>query len=296
MLVILGDSLSNMMKQFAKQYTQYEASYEVAVSEIVDRALADSLRPKDLLADFSAFLESLSISKTWKDLYSTDSFGRSNSTAIQQYVRIFLSMQDWDDVPRLDSQITADLVYHLKDASNAAVYDSLSPDAQKFILYPTRSPGMWMPDVYLRTLSLLGSNPERPIKHNNQTNYRAGHKYFVKNNVDRAMEEIRENAVNPQIIDRLDVSPASIEFIETATSRLTANLLMTNVSAVDILTLWKALYTERVVMEMLERFSPVESRLDQHDLMNLMDDWDTWCDYPVEWILEMYSKKFRKLF
>lgn len=278
------------MNQFAKQFTEYEASYEVAVSEIVERALADSLRPKDLLADFSVFLDRLNISKNWKDLYSKDSGSRFSTTAIEQYVRIFLSTQDWDIVPYLDSQHTLQLVHHLKDPRNAALYDSLSPGAQTFLLSPSRPQGVWMPDVYLKTLSRIGSNPERPIKHNSYQNYHAGREYIVKSNVDRALEEIRENAVNSEVVDRLDLTPSSIDFIKTATSRSTAILLMTNVSAVDILTLWKVLYTERVVMEMIERFSSVES-LDQQDLMNLMDDWDTWRDYPVEWILETYSAK-----
>lgn len=271
------------------------ADYELAVAPIAERALADSVRPKDLLADFSYFLESLNINPNVSELYSINERGRFTSTAIEQYVRIFLSMQEWDEIPRLDSLITSQLVHHLKVTSNASVYDSLSQGAQKFVLSPLRSANIWNPEVYLRTLADIGSHPDRVLKYDSFVTPRVEQRYTLKRRVDRVLEEIRDNAVSSEIIDRLDLTPSSVEFIEAIRARSAARLLMTSAHSAEMLTLWKVLFGEATVMEMLETFGSDRCELDQGDLMSLMEDWDNWKSYPSDWINEVYVEKSRQL-
>lgn len=264
---------------------------EYAVEQISARAVLDSKNPRDYVAEFSDFLKSLGYKlNPERDVFALD------TNDMEQCVTIFLSMKNWDNrSDYLEPVTTLQLLRHMGHGNNNALYKSLTPDAQRFLLCGMRSANGWTPSVYLRTLSAIESHPTELIKHDNYNEYRVYQNYLVKARVTRAIEEIRENFVNSDYLGRFDLTAPSIEFIEAATSRAVADLLMTNTHAVELLLLWKVLYSETVVMEMLHNFGSTRCELDQEDLMDLMEDWDKWKGYPGEWINEIYVGRHRKI-
>lgn len=277
-------------------------NYEDTLRLIEQAAESESVSKQTLVDEFDQFLQTLGYGFfTDSELFAIE------PAEMLQYAKLFLSSRKMSEEFRQNpSRYFHVLIERFLDSDiNQEHYDSLTASAQNYLLLTAPDDGsksisylrVWEPDIHLRILSKLESHPNQPLRFNPDTYTYSKDTEELQLQMQRLSErlpsyfsEIEKNAQSPQVVERLDLALPSDEFFSLMLDDRVSRILRAFENLAEILMLWKVLYSEKSVIEVLSRFKGEPVYWTNHDLMDLLDDWEDLRDYPNEWILETRSK------